>query len=333
MHWRIRPLSLTLDVRTTMAYSFISSLFDRSVRMNPHRRCGSVFLPILILALMPACKRTHREPPADAGRQLPAISSDRVDAVNNAAKQAVYTGPTGAVEGTITMSGDEAPDLTPYIDKIPANCASASSTYGRLFREGPGRVTADVLVAATGYKGYVKPVDDHVNLLAKNCSWERRTIALTFGQRLDVRSTDALPYIPQLLGAPTGALLVAVPKGEAVPVVAREPGHYVLIDAMRLFSKADVFVVRYPTTDVTGLDGRYRIEGIPVGPVTVSALLPSTGGTTSKSVAVESNRTSRVDFTLTFDKSNFDPSKLSSSAGASGAAPTSAASGSPVKAH
>ena len=283
-------------------------------------------LPILVLALVTACKKTHNETPLDAGMKRLTIDDDRVQAVNNASKQAPYAGPVGAVEGTITMSGDDAPDLTPFIDKIPASCASANSTYGKLFREGPGRVTADVLVAATGYNGYLKPKDDHVSLLARNCSWERRTIALTFGQRLDVTSADGLPYIPQLLGAPTGALLVAVPKGEAVPVLPREPGHYVLIDSMRLYSKADVFVVRYPTTDITGLDGRYRIEGIPAGPVTLSALLPATGSTVNKPITIEANRTLRVDISLTFDKSTFHPGKQSPSGGAITAATASATS-------
>jgi len=267
------------------------------------------------LVLLAACKRLPSEPAKDAGVKIAAIPEQRIEAVNNATKQALYQGPTGAIEGTVIMTGDIAPDLTPYIDKIPSDCGVAANTYGKLFREGEGRSVADVLVAATGYNGYLKPKVDHVDLTAHDCAWKKRTLAVTFGQYISVKSTDARPYIPQLLGGPPAALLVAVPGGDAVPVYPNEPGHYVLIDSMRLYSKADVFVVRYPTCDVTGLNGRYRIEGVPVGPVTVSALLPSTSSTSSRQVTVEANATAHVDFSLKFDVSTFKPPTIPAKSG------------------
>lgn len=261
----------------------------------------SKWVAILALALAPACKKAQHETAADAGKQLPGIPREKIEATNNADKKPLYVGPTGIVEGTITISGGEAPDLTAQLTDVPKNCARAKEFYGKLFREGPGRTVADVLVAVTEYAGHLEPKRDHVELTARDCSWDRRTIAVTFGQRIDVRSTDAQAYIPQLLGNATGALLVAVPKGEAIPILPREPGHYVLTDAMRLFSKADVFVVRYPTTDVTGIDGHYRIENVPVGPAKVSALLPATGSAAGKSINVEANRATQVDLVLSFD--------------------------------
>ena len=51
--------------------------------------------------------------------------------------------------------------------------------------------------------------------------------------------------------------------------------YYRLVDEMaRPFMKAWVFVLHYSTHAVTGLDGHYEIQGIPVGEVEVSALLP-----------------------------------------------------------
>ncbi len=291
-----------------------SSLHHRIGLRANQRRSGPVRqllqLAILLLAVAPACKKTSHESSTDAGRSLPGIARERIEATNNADNKPLYTGSTGTVEGTITLTGPEAPDQPSVLEAIPNDCAGARQVYGKLFREGPGRTVADVLVAVTEYEGFVRPKSDQVKLLARDCSWDRRTIALTFGQRIDVRSTDNLAYIPQLLGGPTGALLVAVPNGEAIPVLPREPGHYVLVDAMRLYSKADVFVVRYPTTAVTGLDGRYRIAGVPVGPAKLSALLPSTGSTASRSIRVEANRSVQVDLVLAFDKtSNKTPAK------------------------
>lgn len=267
------------------------------------------------LALITACRHSTKGPVPDAGPKLVAVSEERVEAVNNVKKQPHYQGPVGAIEGTVTMTGDAAPDLTPYIDKIPPDCAIAVNTYGRLFREGDGRTVADVLVAATDYSGYVKPQVDHADLSARDCAWAKKTLAVTFGQRIEVKSADARPYIPQLLGGPSGALLVAVPGGDAVPMFPQEPGHYVLIDSMRLYSKADVFVVRYPTFDVTGINGRYRIEGVPVGPVTVSALLPPTSSHASHQVTVVANAAVRMDFALSFNRSTFVPQSIPSSRG------------------
>jgi hypothetical protein len=276
--------------------------------------CGTGFrhlklLTLLALALAPACKKAQHDNAPDAAtvKPLPGIAREQIEKTNNADHEPLYTGATGVVEGTVTISGDEAPDITPYIEKIPDNCARAKELYGRLFREGPDRSVADALVAVTEYQGHLEPKRDHVDLTARDCGWDRRTIAMTFGQRIDVRSADGQAYIPQLLGGATGALLVAVPKGEAIPVLPREPGHYVLLDAMRLYSKADVFVVRYPTTDVTGIDGHYRIEGVPVGSAKISVLLPSTGSTAAKSVNIEANRSTRADLVLSFDRANFQP--------------------------
>ena len=304
MPWRAPRLPVRLHVKfmlhNRLTFEILSPRVSRTVHRTILNCCGTLFL-------LAGCKHAKHEPIQDAGPKLVAISDERIEAVNNATKQALYQGPVGAIEGIVTMTGDAAPDLVPYIDKIPPDCAIATNTYGKLFREGSGRVLADVLVAATGYKGYVKAKSDHVDLIARDCAWATKTLAVTFGQRIDVKSKDTRPYIPQLLGGPRGALLVAVPGGDSAPVFPQEPGHYVLIDAMRLYSKADVFVVRYPTVDVTGENGRYRIEGVPVGPVTVSALLPSTSGTASRQVTVSPNETVHVDLTLTFDQSTFRP--------------------------
>ena len=278
--------------------------------LNPVGRSLRVALAIAFAtALVASCKRGAPKSGAkDAGspKYVP-IAAERIETVNNATKQPIYQGPYGAIEGTVTITGDEPPDMLPYLDKIPPDCEVGKQIYGKLFREGPGKTVADVLVAATGYKGYLIASSDHVSLDARNCGWAKKTVALTFGQRIEVQSKDARPYIPQLLGGTPGALLVAVPKGEPVPVFPQEPGHYVLIDAMRLYSKADVFVVRYPTFDVTGEDGHYRIEGIPIGPVTVSALLPSTSGTASRQVTVVANETTKLDLAIAFSAASFHP--------------------------
>ncbi len=198
-----------------------------------------------------------------------------VSAAVNAKGEAPYTGATGTISGIVSATGDPAPDMPEAIASIPADCASAKDTYGKLFREGAGRALSDVVVGVTGYSGYVPEESPGQFADASGCAWNARTYVLTFGQSLDVRSRDSRPYVPDLMGAQLKAQLVALPRGDAIHLYPEHPGRYQLTDSMRLFMLADVLVVKFPTHAVTGLDGRYVIPRVPVGKVKVSALLPA----------------------------------------------------------
>jgi hypothetical protein len=58
-------------------------------------------------------------------------------------------------------------------------------------------------------------------------------------------------------------------------------------------------VLSYPTTAVTGLDGKFRIEGLPPGKAKLSALLPITGQTMNKTIEIPAG--GNLDLNLTFD--------------------------------
>ena len=68
-----------------------------------------------------------------------------------------------------------------------------------------------------------------------------------------------------------------MPKGDAVKLYPLEVGHYALREGMKgtAWMYADVLVLQYSTHAVTGLDGRYRISGIPAGKVKLSVYVPS----------------------------------------------------------
>src|SRR5258706_15375905 len=76
----------------------------------------------------------------------------KVEAAVNPGHLPPYAGPTGTIEGVVTMSGNAPPKQT--LD-IPFACGEAYATYGKAFREGTGRTVADVLVAVTGYQGFI----------------------------------------------------------------------------------------------------------------------------------------------------------------------------------
>lgn len=224
-------------------------------------------------------------------------------------------GDTGIVEGTITMEGDPAPVQPGLADRVPKECSNALAAYNLLFREGTGRKVADVFVGVTGYSGAAAEKTTPVQVSARGCSWDRRTYGLTAKQFLQVKSADSLPYLPQLFGANAGASLVAVPGGGAVSVYPHKgAGMYLLVDQMRNFTQATVLVVKFSTFDVTGLDGKFRIEGVPVGSSKLSAYLPTVNLRTEQPITVSKNKTTQIDVKLRFDAAAFAQSAAATAA-------------------
>jgi hypothetical protein len=203
------------------------------------------------------------------------VPVSKIEGVLNPQHRAPYAGPKGTVEGVIRVTGD-APakrDLT-----IGFDCGEAFATYGKAFREGNERTLADAMVAITGYDAYIPPSSDVYPISIHGCAYDRRTLVLTYGQRIEVTNRDVKQsYLPTLDGSNTPAQLIAMPKGDAVKLYPLEVGHYALREGMKggAWMYADVFVLQYTTHAVTGLDGRYRIAGIPAGKVKLSVYLPS----------------------------------------------------------
>jgi hypothetical protein len=194
--------------------------------------------------------------------------------VVNPAKREPYAGPEGSVTGVITVHGDR-PPLTK--DRIPLTCGDALSTYERLFRAGPRGELADAIVGVTEYENvYIPAREEAAVVRIKGCAFDRRTVVMTFGQRLEILNTDDREsYLPHLEGARAPALLVAVPKGDAVRIYPPKMGLYQLTDnMMHTWLQADVMVLRYATATVSAIDGRYRIDHLPVGKMKISVRHP-----------------------------------------------------------
>lgn len=251
-------------------------------------------------ALASAAPSASAEPVAKLAGGVP-IAPALVERVVNPKREPAYAGPVGSVAGSVSIVGDESP-VDPERTSIPADCLAARETYKHPFREGIMRSVADVFVAVTGYNGYLPARDDVKVVAASGCAFDTRTVGLTFGQALDIVSKDRRAYVPELLGSRATAQLVATPGGDPIRLYPDRPGRYVLVDSMRTFATADVFVVAYPTFDVTGLDGKFEIKDIPVGKVTLSALLPEAMITTEREITIEPGKTTSVDLELKFDQ-------------------------------
>ncbi len=230
------------------------------------------------------------------------ITDAEIQKFVNPTKLPVYTGPTAIVRGTVTIKGDQPPPRSDVLAKITDVCAPARGVYERLFREGMMRAVADALVTVTGYSGkYVPPEQDSVTVVSRDCAWDRLTIGVMMGQRLEVATRGRESAMPELVGAPTKALLVALPRGKPVRLYPLRPGRYSLIDRMHPGLPAEVFVLNVPTFDVTGLDGRYEIERVPPGELTVMATLPVINKSVRKTLKVEAGKTYDVNLELEFD--------------------------------
>jgi hypothetical protein len=232
------------------------------------------------------------------------VASAFQEAAVNPGHEKPYAGPIGTVRGTVHASGDPAPERPDVVAKIPAGkCDDARAFYGKLFREGPGRELGDVLVAVTEYKGFIPAADDAKLIVARGCAFPSRTSAMTFGQRLEVKNRSSETFIPSLVGAPQAALVVAFPGGDSVKLFPPRPGEFLLQDNTHEYATANVFVLKYPTAAVTGLDGVFEIKDIPAGDVLVSAYLPATGGRASSRVQVVAGETATLALTIPFDAS------------------------------
>jgi len=243
-----------------------------------------------------------------------------VEAVNRA-HLPVYSGPSGTLRGVIHVTGDPAPELPEVVRQIHGDCEPAREVYGHLFREGPGRTAADVLVTVTGYSGYVPEQYSKQEAPASNCSFSARTYALTFGQSLEVISKDHKPYVPDLIGAQMPAQLLAMPGGAGSALYPQAPGRYVLVDSMRIFARAEVLVLKYATHAVTGLDGRYQIERIPAGKVTVGVVWPQTGQALQREVEIKASQSTELNLDFNFNQASW---RAASSAAPSASAASSA---------
>jgi hypothetical protein len=274
------------------------------------------------------------KPAAPVASGLPGVN-EKVSKVVNPKNEPIYSGPAGSVSGTVTASGDLAPATPEHLARIKGRCPEARELYGHLFREGMMRSLADVLVAVTGYQGYVPEKEPKQTIAARGCAFSTRTMALTYGQTIDLVSKDAEGYVPNLLGSHMAAQMIALPGGAPSTLYPPEPGHYLLTDDIKVYMLTDVFVLAYATHDVTSLDGHFSIQGIPAGKVMISALLPNTGGVVEKEIEIKAGQNTELNLDLPFDAKKYAAIKAAAAASASAGAavPSSSAAPAPSAQH
>jgi hypothetical protein len=244
---------------------------------------------------------------AEAGAQSSLRwSPASVAAVVNPLNLPAYSGATGTVDGTVLVRGPPSPDV-PGLD-VHA-CPSALDTYGKLFREGPSRADslrplADALVVITGYGGYYVPDTREARraTITSKCGYETRTIALTFGQRLEIENDSTVPFAPYLEGEPVFTVMVAPPerKGEPATIFPGRADYFSLRDRLQPFVHEDVYVLRQPLHAVTDTRGRFWIDGVPTGKLKIGARLAAIFAETTADIEVRAGAVERPELVLTY---------------------------------
>lgn len=245
---------------------------------------------------IPAAK-PQQDPPSE---KFP-LNDQQLQDILNPSKATEYTGPTGVVEGTITVKGD--PPAIRTFETLPKECEPAKAIHGPAYRAGPKGELADVLIGVRTWTGYVRPSKDDKVVTIKNCSIEPTVIDLSLGQRLMIANADTMPYTPQT-AAKMYIKRLAMKGMSPVPIILTSPAAYGLTWLAGALPGADVptatvFVIPNALHTVTGLDGKYRITGIPVGKAHISA---SHLGMTEvgKDVTIEAGKELKVDLVLTY---------------------------------
>jgi hypothetical protein len=233
------------------------------------------------------------------------LDPEKVAKVLNPRNQKPYAGPTGSVEGIVHLKQEKGANILDMPgDKPPVRCGEALEMYGKAIRVGASGTLADAIVGVTGYKEFLPAKKEQRLVRIHGCSYESRNITMTFGQRLEVANTDNDVYLPHLIGARNVALMMAIPRANPVKIYPPLPGRYVLVDDLKHpWMKANVLVLKFSTHTVTGISGRYKIDGLPPGKMKVGMQHPSIKGDIVKDVVITANHTTTVDFELPYTKS------------------------------
>ncbi len=229
-----------------------------------------------------------------------------IDYVLNPQNLPAYDGPTGSVEGTVTIDGPPAP----IVPVDASKCAAALDTYGKLFRDGPPdrpggpRPLADAVVVVVGYTGYYVPEKNEAVKLqvGVGCGYAARTLAITYGQRLEITNQSTFLFAPLIDSVSTPAVMVAPPKGsgEPIKIYPQRAGHFIMTDRLQSQVHEDLYVFRHPLHAVTDRKGHFRIDGVPVGSLKVGVAHPGANTQAEVPVDIKADAVTKADVKVTY---------------------------------
>jgi hypothetical protein len=241
-------------------------------------------------------------PPSAPANAIP-VPLASVEKYVNPQKLPAYDGPTGSVEGTVRIDGPEPRNLP---GRDFAKCPAAADVYGKSYREGPPgpdgtRPLGDALVAVTGYSGfYIPERKEAVPVTVNDCAMGIRTVAMTFGQRIEFASKLHEIFVPTFTQVGSPALMISNSLTEPVKLYPPRPGYFTLLDGSQShpYASIDVYALLHPLHAVTDLQGHFRIDGVPVGKLKVDARLAAVQRNAVADVEVHAGVVEHVDLVI-----------------------------------
>jgi hypothetical protein len=221
-----------------------------------------------------------------------------------------YNGPTGSVEGTISVTGDPAPDVEIGPDVQVARCPDAKQIYGKAFRTGAkledgSFVLPDALVIVTEYSGgFIAEKSETKLVTIAGCAFDKRTIDMTFGQKLQIVNHDPKGfYAPVLSNMNMPAVMIPAPNGDPITIYPDKPGYARITDRMGSPLTGDLYTFQQPLHTVSDASGHYRIDGIPVGNSKINVRLRTINNNVTKPLTIKDGVVEHVDIVLTYKAS------------------------------
>lgn len=210
----------------------------------------------------------------------------------------------GTVEGTVVYSG-AVPDLPTLDMSGDPLCAElhdrvvTSSVLVLGTASSGGHTLGNVLIQITGSLPTGPPAGGSVVLDQAGCVYSPRVVVLRPGQTLEVRNPDGIMHTVHFEPKENDEKNLAMPpflKQAKVEFSQPEPAFSVKCD-MHLWMKAWVAILDHPYFAVTGADGHFAIDGLPVGTYTAVAWHEKLG-TVSSEFTVAGNETTTVELVL-----------------------------------
>lgn len=177
-------------------------------------------------------------------------------------------GKTGAIEGVVVFTGDKVPEL-PGIevqaDHRDANVCGQEIPQEKLVLDA-GKHIANVVVSLADTKVLPKAKPRDVRLTNEACVFKPHVVAAPVRSRLVVGSRDS-GVIHTAHGYLGNDFNISVPRTDRdVPIRLKSKTGYTLLKCdTHAWMQAHLWTFRHDFFAVTGTDGRFRLEGVPVG--------------------------------------------------------------------